>query len=123
MVKYFGLIKEAWNALELKQQLKDISLKSGRGKKVQQLICEYGIDSILQAIKNAGESDFLKGKGPNGWEMDFDWFIEPDHFVRVLENSYKTLWKDETVKSIPENNSGHTAELRQAKFLEDMKNL
>lgn len=99
-------IMEAWNALGL-QQLSSINLKTDRGKKLQQRVDEYGIEAVLQAIENIQKSEFLKGRGAKGWEITFEWFVDPDHFIRVLENNYEKTWK-----------ASHTAEERQAQVTE-----
>ena len=35
------------------------------------------------------ESDFLKGQNKRGWTVTFDWFIKPNNFIKVLEDTYK----------------------------------
>lgn len=49
---------------------------------------EHGMEAIKEVIKNASESDFLKGDNNKGWMADFDWIMRPTNFVKVLEGKY-----------------------------------
>lgn len=88
-------IKEAWNALGL-QQLTSISQNQERDEKLQAILDKYGVDAVLQAIDNVQNSRFLQGGGKRGWKITFDWFVEPDHFIRVLENYYEEYGADQS---------------------------
>lgn len=52
-----------------------------------------GIDGWSDAIERAARSDFLTGKIPRGdghqnWSPDFDFFLQPKTFTRLIEGSY-----------------------------------
>lgn len=80
-------VMEAWNALGL-TAIKDIKPDTERGRMVRKRLQDYGIDAVLEAIRNAGESDFLQGK--NGkFQATFDWFIRPNNFQKTLEGNYR----------------------------------
>ena len=49
-------------------------------------IKEYGIDDVLKAIDNEATSDFLQGS--KGFIADFEWFVRPNNFPKVLEGKY-----------------------------------
>lgn len=78
-------IVEEWNNLNLS---KVKSVKGNRLKILNARIKEYGIDNILEAIKNINKSSFLKGQNNKNWTITFDWFIKPNNFPKVLEGNY-----------------------------------
>jgi hypothetical protein len=55
-------------------------------------IAEYSIEDVLEAIKTIAKCDFLLGKteGSKGssFLIDFDWFVRPNNFPKVLEGNY-----------------------------------
>ena len=80
-------VVEAWNSLGL-SQVKKIVPGSDRDKQLKKRISDYGIDEVLRAIENVRASEFLKGGGEKGWTIQFDWFISPNNFAKVLEGNY-----------------------------------
>ena len=51
---------------------------------------EYGFDKVLEAVVNVSHSDFLQGKaGSKPFVIDFEWFVKPNNFPKVLEGKYK----------------------------------
>ena len=78
---------EKWNSLGLN---KLINIKNKRLKSLKARVKEYGIEKVMEAIDNINQSDFLKGKNDRGWQIDFDWLIKPNNFIKVLENKYKS---------------------------------
>lgn len=88
---------DAWNSLGLKRIIK-ILPDSQRGNMLRKRIKDYGLDTVLAAIEKVRESDFLNGKNSNGWVINFDWFIKPNNFPKVLEGNY-----DNRIGSPPPN--------------------
>lgn len=80
------LVTEAWNALGL-TAIKDIKPDTERGRMVKKRILDYGVDEVLNAIRNVGDSPFLMGK-TGKFRATFDWFIRPNNFIKVLEGNY-----------------------------------
>lgn len=81
-------VMEAWNLLD--DNIPRItSLNSGtkRYKLLKARINEYGIDKVVEAINNIKLSRFLQGY-VNGFVINFDWFIRPNNFIKVLEGNY-----------------------------------
>ncbi len=78
-------IVEEWNNLNLS---KVKSVKGNRLKILNARIKEYGIDSIVEAIKSINKSSFLKGQNNKNWTITFDWLIKPNNFIKVLEGNY-----------------------------------
>lgn len=77
----------AWNETGL-TGIKDIKPDTERGRMVKRRIQDYGIEAVLSAVRNVGESDFLMGR-IGKFQATFDWFIRPNNFQKVLEGNYK----------------------------------
>lgn len=81
----------AWNSLE-KFGIKKVSRLTNSSQRYQMLskrIKEYGVESVLEAIENVKNSDFLQGKASKRAEwFDFEWFVRPNNFPKVLEGKY-----------------------------------
>lgn len=80
----------AWNELE-QYGIKSVTrLKSttARYKSLSARITEYGIEDVLKAIENIKHSDFLQGRNNRGWTVNFDWFVKPNNFPKVLDGNY-----------------------------------
>lgn len=83
-------IVDAWNSLTAVgiSPVSSMSSTSKRYKSISARIREYGVDSVLKAIDNVRESDFLQGKNNRNWMITFDWFALPNNFPKVLEGNY-----------------------------------
>lgn len=81
----------AWNSLE-KFGIKKVTRVTSTSQRYQMLskrISEYGVESVLTAIENVKNSDFLQGKTSKRAEwFDFEWFVRPNNFPKVLEGKY-----------------------------------
>ena len=78
-------IKERWNSLNISNI---VNIKGKGLKLLNARIKEYGLGSIYIAIENIKKSDFLKGQNNKNWIINFDWFILPNNFIKVLEGNY-----------------------------------
>ena len=67
-----------------------MTLNSGtnRHNMTKARIAEYGIDTVVNAIKSINDSEFLKGSNDRGWIITYDWFIKPNNFLKVAEGNY-----------------------------------
>lgn len=88
------LIMKEWNKLD-DPIPKIVTLNSGtkRYKSLKSRVKEFGEDNVLRAINNVSRSDFLKGNNNSKWTIDFDWFIRPNNFIKVLEGNYENKEK------------------------------
>lgn len=77
-----------WNSLGL-QKIISVNAGTKRYKSLKARIKDYGLEKVLQAIKNVNESKFLKGKNNRNWTISFDWLLNPNNFIKVLEGNYK----------------------------------
>jgi len=63
-------------------------LTEGRKKHLKARIKEYGVESVLCMIDKAEKSDFLHGENDRKWKADFDWLINPNNYIKVIEGKY-----------------------------------
>ena len=94
-------IIEEWNKLQEVgiAPIRDIKPSSKRFQLLKGRMREYGIESVLEAIRNVKGSGFLQGDNNNGWTITFDWFIRPNNFVKVLEGNYSKKEKQHAGKT------------------------
>lgn len=83
-------VVEEWNKLQEVgiSPIRGIKPSSKRFQMLKGRIREYDIETVLEAIKNVRDSDFLCGNNNNDWMITFDWFVKPNNFVKVLEGNY-----------------------------------
>lgn len=94
---YFVAVQEKWNTLPQPiSKVKRIAEGTVRHERLQDLVDIHGEDTVLEAIENIKRSGFLQGKGENGWVISFDWFVDPEHFQKVLEGNYTDKSEQET---------------------------
>lgn len=76
------LIMSFWNT-----ETKFTKIRSIEGTRRKMLIArlkEEGADNVMKAIQIANQSSFLTEK----WKMNFDWFVKPSNFNKVVEGNY-----------------------------------
>ena len=74
---------------------KVMKLTESRKKTIKARYNEYNQDiSIFETLfRKAEESNFLKGQNDRNWKATFDWLINPNNMVKVLEDTYKNKKK------------------------------
>lgn len=80
----------AWNSLSDCgiHPVSRLTSSSNRYKWLNARIEEYGIEDVLKAVNSIRQSAFLCGHNKNGWTIDFEWFVRPNNFPKVLEGKY-----------------------------------
>lgn len=83
-------IIDAWNQLEPYgiKMIYRINTGSKRCTSLIALLEQFGEEKVIQAVDKVKQSDFLQGKTDTRFSLNFDWFINPDNFVKVLEGKY-----------------------------------
>ena len=76
----------AWNSLNI-SNITAINGGTRRSQSLSARIKEYGLESVLRAIKSIENSRFLKGFATD-FKVTFDWFLKPNNFIKVLEGNY-----------------------------------
>jgi hypothetical protein len=81
-------------------------LSDARKKHLKARIKEYSIDKVKEVFLIADKSDFLRGINKNSWTATFDWIINPNNFVKIIEGNYDNKKKHEyTDEDFKDNNS------------------
>lgn len=81
-------IVDEWNKYVDVSPISRISTDSTRYKLLCARLKEYGVEKVVQAIRNVASSSFLRGQSNSGWCITFDWFVKPNNFIKVLEGNY-----------------------------------
>lgn len=76
---------KAWNNTTFKP-VSRLGSNTNRYTWLQARLREYGLDAVLEAINNAEESEYLHSDKAS-W-FNFEWFIRPNNFPKVLERNY-----------------------------------
>lgn len=85
----FAPVIEAWNSLpDGIAKIRSILKGSNRERLLTKRIRDSSLQSVLDAIENVRNSQFLLGVNNRGWIITFDWFIKPQNFQKVLEGNY-----------------------------------
>jgi len=64
------------------------ALSEARKKAINARVKEHGIEQVKEAFTIAQESDFLCGRGKDKWKASFDWIMNPNNFIKVIEGNY-----------------------------------
>lgn len=81
-------ILEAWNATADRCGLPKAKLTPQRRRKLAPLIRNHGLDDFTEAIRALERSPFLRGENDRAWRANFDFFIQPSSFQKLIEGSY-----------------------------------
>lgn len=90
---------DSWNAITERTGLRKLTkLTSGskRYKWLKARILEYGMDEVLRAIDMIPDCTYILDKG---W-FDFEWFVRPSNFPKVLEGNYLNKGNDKKEKRV-----------------------
>lgn len=82
----FKVIMDAWNDQCCVREIQGIS--DSRRKKIQKLT-HNGIGQFLQTINDMDNQEYFIDQVKNGKKVEFDWFLEPDNYQKVIEGKYK----------------------------------
>lgn len=75
------------------------SLSSKRKSHIAARIKDHGIEKLGEVFRLASESNFLNGDNPSGWKANFDWILNPNNFIKILEGNYVNKQKKYTGKN------------------------
>ena len=83
-------IKSKWIKIAHEYKLSGTQLKITEKRKrvINNLLKEYSVEEVLQAMEKIRTSNFLQGNNKTGWQIAFDWFINKSNFLKVLEGNY-----------------------------------
>ena len=65
-------------------------LSAKRMDKLRVIWREFSTKDLAEVVRKAAASDFLNGRGTKHYfQATFDWLIEPENFLKVLEGTYR----------------------------------
>ena len=80
-------VVDEWNKLQQFGIQPIARMTARRTQMLKARIREYGMDKVMEALRNVQNSDFLMGKKTD-FMINFEWFVKPNNFLKILENKY-----------------------------------
>ena len=80
-------VVDEWNKLQQFGIQPIARMTARRTQMLKARIREYGMNKVMEALKNVQNSDFLMGKKTD-FVINFEWFVKPNNFLKILENKY-----------------------------------
>jgi len=68
---------------------KVLKVSDPRKRAIRTRLKTYKEEDLTKAFKLAEESDFLKGNNNKKWTATFDWLLNENNMIKVLEGNYK----------------------------------
>ncbi|MCI1143163.1 hypothetical protein MOP88_14030 [Sphingomonas sp. WKB10] len=81
-------VLEAWNDMAGRHGLPKAKLTPARRKALAVRIRQHSLEDFTEAIRAVPRSPFLLGENQRGWRADFDFFLQPTSFTKLIEGSY-----------------------------------
>ena len=84
---------------------KMIKLSDARKKLIKARYEEYDrdIDKFRELFTKAETSNFLKGNNDKGWKASFDWLLNTNNMIKVLENKYENKYENNFANNYANN--------------------
>jgi len=76
-----------WNSIPGVQRVVKMTQKRQQALKARRKD-QFFASHWKAAIDRIGQSKFCHGVNDRGWKADFDWFLQPDSVVRIIEGAY-----------------------------------
>lgn len=71
------------------------TLSDKRMKSIKVRYNKYGKGKLELLFRKAGDSMFLNGENKQGWRASFDWLLNENNMIKVIEGNYDTKKKPE----------------------------
>ena len=52
------------------------------------MVKEFGAEGVMEALAKVESCPHLVGKNDRGWKADFDWLINKNNLLKVIEGRY-----------------------------------
>lgn len=75
-------------------------LSNKRKTTIKNRLRAYPVDEFKTLFEKAEASEFLKGNNTNGWNATFDWLLNENNMLKVLEGNYDNKPQKEKPKPI-----------------------
>lgn len=104
-------IMDTWNKLDKNiPRIQSLNPNTNRYRLIKARINENGLDKVLGAIVSINQSPFLQGYVTD-FVINFDWFIKPNNFIKVLEGNYKDKGTENK-----QNHNNYAQKAREERF-------
>jgi hypothetical protein len=82
-------IIEAWNITAADLGLpRVVKLTADRKRKLAARCKDSTLEEFQQALESIRRSKFLQGGNKEGWKANFDFFLQPKSFAKLIEGAY-----------------------------------
>lgn len=81
-------VLEAYNDVAASCGLSKAKMTPERRKKLNARLRQYSVEDFTEAISALRRNPWLHGENDRGWRADFDFFLQPKSFTRLIEGSY-----------------------------------
>lgn len=86
----FEKLKIFWNDSVNGKSISGIEKITDKRKKlIKSLFTEFSKEKFIEVLNIALKSNFLVGDNKSNFVMSFDWFINKNNFIKVMEGNYK----------------------------------
>lgn len=68
---------------------KAIKITDKRRGIIRSAVEEHGIETIVETLSKVEEYPFLIGENDKGWKADFEWLMNKNNLLKVMEGRYK----------------------------------
>ena len=72
-------------------------LTDSRKEAIESVTAKYTIEQITECFRTAESSPFLTGTNQRNWKATFDWLIQEDNMVKVLESNFSVSAGETTI--------------------------
>ena len=93
------VMMEWWNEITQPPISRCNGLNEKRKVSCRRVLQESDEAHIKEAFQMVNASKFCRGENDRGWKASFDWVIQPDSILRILEGKYKDRAKAGTTRS------------------------
>lgn len=98
----FKKIIETFNSICISLP-KVMKVTDKRRKSISAIIKNYSEEELFAAYEKAEQSDFLTNRDGNGWQCSFDWIMNNNNMIKIVEGNYDN--KKKTQKSLKPRHS------------------
>jgi len=64
-----------------------------RKSAINSLLKEFSLEQIIEGIQKAGKSSFINGDNKSNWKASFDWIINKNNMLKIIEGNYDNKGK------------------------------
>lgn len=68
---------------------KAIKITDKRKGLIKAVVAEYGAEKVVEVLEKVEEYPFLAGENDKGWKADFEWLMNKNNLLKVMEGRYE----------------------------------